>query len=172
MIGRDLLLELGFNQSIASLALPVLYRAPAQSHPSETGVALITQALQKALNDMGGGLALSGKIDPRMDAIMSQILGDNWLHHNWFEIIRAVISLKRRGGKIGQAKLGMGNTADDADTSGWTEAQWLEFAEKHGEKIDVTAKYTPKKMATSARDLGIVAGLLVVGFFLFRGKKG
>lgn len=167
MIGRDLLLELGFNQSTASLALPVLYRAPAQSHPSETGVALITQALQKALNDMGGGLALSGKIDPRMDAIMSQILGDNWLHRNWFEIIRAVISLKRRGGKIGQAKLGMGNTAD-ADTSGWTEAQWLEFAEKHGEKIDVTAKYTPKKMATSARDIGIVAGLLAGVWYLSR----
>lgn len=95
---RALLNELGVGNFNATMIIPLMFMAPAQSDPDMTQVKLITRALQRQMQAMGATwIVASGYIDEPTGHCLEALLGSQWNGTVWFDIGKSLLRQKSRG---------------------------------------------------------------------------
>jgi hypothetical protein len=97
---RSILLALGMGDYNATMVIPYLFMAPAQTDPQMAQIILLTEYLQKALRQMGAPLPVTRSIDAQWAPYVSAVAGRSWPDLPWAEIARYVLEAKARGKKL------------------------------------------------------------------------
>lgn len=105
---RDILLSLGMGDFNATMVIPYLFWAPAQTDPQMGAIVMLTRHLQIMMRKMGAPLSVTGSIDANWAPYMAQVAGPHWMDKSWAEISRDLInarSSKRNLKPVGKAIL-------------------------------------------------------------------
>ncbi len=98
--GRSILLALGMGDYNATMVIPYLFMAPAQTDPQMAQIILLTEHLQKAMVRMGCPLRPTGSIDASWAPYMAQVCGSQWYDLPWAEIGRQVLAAAANGKRL------------------------------------------------------------------------
>jgi len=99
---RELLADIGMGQFTITMAIPLMMVSPATTDPKSSQVILTLQHIQRALFQLGAtDVPMSGTLDAPTAAALRQIVGPSWEIMPWSASIRAIISARRRGVRIG-----------------------------------------------------------------------
>lgn len=98
---RQLLLDLGVTPFNATMMVQTVMMAPAITEAASAPVMMLVQHIQMVLRRLGApGVNPTGIVDHATDQAMSRIVGTNWLHRTWFDVIRMLVDFKRSGRKL------------------------------------------------------------------------
>lgn len=108
---REMLLEAGVGQSIATMAGQYMFFLPRTSDPYAQGVIAIVQGLQRLLNKRGASLAVDGGLGPKTVKALRRYAGPLWVDKTWAQLYGDVLLGKpwrgfERLGRRQRAKLG------------------------------------------------------------------
>lgn len=94
---RAILAELGIGDFNATLLIPNMMIAPAQTDPSMASVKLLTRAMQKTMQKMGAPVIASGTIDQNTAYCLHALAGPQWNDTVWFDLAKRLIAARDRG---------------------------------------------------------------------------
>lgn len=103
--GRSLLLKLGVGDFNATMMIPYLFTSPMTTDPKSPMIILMVKHLQKALNQMGANLIVTGYLDrPTAAALDGLFNGPAWSSWAWSDVIQGVIQSKARGTQLSEVE--------------------------------------------------------------------
>jgi hypothetical protein len=155
---RAQLLQLGTNQSVATLALQYMSFLPRTSDADAQGVQAIIKGLQRHF-----GLPATGYLDAKTGAYIRRVCGPNWFDMNWASIMSHVLASPRGPQPAPRGFAGLGDDflempEVDVRTSIDTEGEFI------GPTFDLPdSPFKGKKPATFTDFLKTPKGLAVVG---------
>lgn len=98
---RAILHELGIGDFNATMIIPLVFMAPAQSDPDMTQVKLLTKAMQRVMQQMGAAQVIAhGRIDQATADCLHALVGPAWNGVTWFDLAKRLILARRRGEKF------------------------------------------------------------------------
>lgn len=101
---RRLLLDLGIGDYNATMVLPYMFMAPAQTDPAMAQVQLLTNAMRMNMRAMGATwVAQRGAIDDSMAFCLHALVGPHWNEITWGELVNALLIARRKGQRFSRA---------------------------------------------------------------------
>jgi hypothetical protein len=102
---REILADLGMGQFNITMAIPLMLVSPATTDPKSNQVILVLQHIQRALFDLGAhDVPVSGELDRATANALEQVVGPNWERMPWAASVRAIVTAKRKGVRIGSPR--------------------------------------------------------------------
>jgi hypothetical protein len=101
---REILADIGMGQFNITMAIPLMMVSPATTDPKSNQVILVLQHIQNALYHLGAAdVPVSGQLDQATARALEQVVGPNWERMPWAASVRAIVTARRRGIKLGSA---------------------------------------------------------------------
>jgi hypothetical protein len=99
---REILAALGMGQFNITMAIPLMLVSPATTDPKSNQVILVVQHIQRALFELGAvDVPVSGQLDEATARALQQVVGPNWERMPWAASVRAIVTARRNGVRIG-----------------------------------------------------------------------
>jgi hypothetical protein len=95
--GRSILKALGVGEMQATLALGQMQIAPRSSDPDAAATVAIVKAVQRCMAQMGCPTPITGRLDAKTRACLSQVSGPNWEGIPWVQLTRDLVSKRDAG---------------------------------------------------------------------------
>lgn len=106
---RSILLAMGMGDFNATMVIPYLFMAPAQTDPQMSQIIMLTKHLQGLLKSMGAPLPITGSIDGNWAPYLAKAVGRDWMNMPWEEICQLALAAKARGTSIAPQGVMLGN---------------------------------------------------------------
>lgn len=113
---RSILLSLGMGDFNATMVIPYLFMAPAQTDPQMSQIIMLTRHLQSVMKSMGCPLSVTGTFDTNWAPYVAKVVGRDWLNVPWSEICQEVIAAKNRRMSLAPVGVAMAPMSGFADS--------------------------------------------------------
>jgi hypothetical protein len=94
---RELLKGIGIGDFNATMIIQYMFLAPATTDPKSSPIILTVTHIQKALNDLGANIAVTGYLDVPTANAIEAVVGPNWEKVSWASSIGAILDAKQAG---------------------------------------------------------------------------
>ena len=89
---RAILNALGVGNFNATMIIPYLFMAPAQTDPDMAQVQLLVSFIQRRLNTLGARIPVSGFLDVATITQLQRYTGPGWAKLSWYEIAKLLLA--------------------------------------------------------------------------------
>lgn len=99
---RDLLTDLGVGRFNSTMMIESMFMTPATTEVASPQIMLLVGQIQKMLNVMGAKptLIITGTINDPTAYYLAQVVGPDFLHLSWFDVVKGVVAAWKAGKKL------------------------------------------------------------------------